>query len=179
MASGVDVGGLAQYSRVLSWSRGGSNMAVRAIPDGFHAVTPYLIVKGGAQAIEFYKKAFGAEERNRMPMPDGTIAHAELQLGDSVVMLADEAGAMGARSPKSLGGTPVGICLYVKDCDTVYHRALQAGATSQRAPKDQFYGDRSATVVDPFGHQWTISTHIEDVSPQEIGRRAQAEMSKK
>src|SRR5258706_6511876 len=114
---------------------------VKAIPEGYHSLTPYLVVKGAAKALEFYAKAFGAEERVRMPMPDGRIGHAEVQIGDSMVMLADEMPEMGARSPQTFGGSPVGICLYVKDVDTVFHRALQAGATSERAIKNQFYGD--------------------------------------
>jgi PhnB protein len=148
----------------------------KAIPKGYHTVTPYLIVKGAADAIEFYKKAFGAKELVRMPGPDGTVMHAEIKIGDSPIMLADEMPQMGHRSPQSLGGTPVGICLYVKDVDALAAQAVAAGATVQRPVMDQFYGDRSGTFGDPFGHQWTIATHVEDVSPQEMRKRMQAAM---
>jgi PhnB protein len=147
-------------------------MAPRPIPEGYHSVTPYLIVTGAASAIEFYKHAFGAKEVMRIPHPDGRVGHAELQIGDSRIMLADEFPEIGARSPMSLGGTPVGIQLYVDDVDAVTARALAAGAKMLRPLKDQFYGDRSGTLNDPFGHQWTISTHKEDVSPEEMQRRA-------
>jgi len=147
-------------------------MAPRPIPEGYHSVTPYLIVTGAASAIEFYKHAFGAKEVMRIPHPDGRVGHAELQIGDSRIMLADEFPEMGARSPMSLGGTPVGIQLYVDDVDAVATRALAAGAKMLRPVKDQFYGDRSGTLNDPFGHQWTISTHKEDISPEEMQRRA-------
>ena len=147
-------------------------MAPRPIPEGYHSVTPYLIVTGAASAIEFYKHAFGAKEVMRVPHPDGRVGHAELQIGDSRIMLADEFPEIGARSPMSLGGTPVGIQLYVDDVDDVAARALAAGAKMLRPVKDQFYGDRSGTLNDPFGHQWTISTHKEDVSPEEMKRRA-------
>ncbi len=150
-------------------------MPVNPVPDGYHTVTPYLIVKGAAQAIEFYKAAFGATEVMRLPTPDGRVAHAEVQIGDSKVMLADEFPEMGATAPQ--GGTPVGLCLYLPDVDAVTERALAAGAKLERPVKDQFYGDRSGTVVDPFGHKWTISTHVEDVAPEEMGRRM-AEFSK-
>jgi PhnB protein len=149
-------------------------MAPRPIPEGYHSITPYLIVTGAASAVEFYKHAFGARELLRIPHPDGRIGHAELQIGDSRIMLADEFPEMGARSPMSLGGTPVGIQLYVDDVDTVVARALAAGAKMIRPVKDQFYGDRSGTLNDPFGHQWTISTHKEDVSPAELQKRAAA-----
>jgi len=149
-------------------------MAPRPIPEGYHSVTPYLIVTGAASAIEFYKHAFGAKELMRIPHPDGRVGHAELQVGDSRIMLADEFPERGARSPMSLGGTPVGILLYVDDVDAVAARALAAGAKMVRPVTDQFYGDRSGTLNDPFGHQWTISTHKEDVSPEEMQRRAAA-----
>jgi PhnB protein len=150
-------------------------MKVNPIPNGYHAITPYLYIRGAAKALEFYKKAFGAEEIMRMPMPDGRLGHAEIRFGDSVIMLADENLEMNVRSPQSVGGTSVGLAFYCNDVDTVYHRALQNGATSERGPKDQFYGDRSATVIDPFGHRWTIATHIEDVSPEEMTRRMKAQ----
>jgi PhnB protein len=147
---------------------------VKPIPDGYHSVTPYLIVKGAAEAIDFYGKAFGAEERFRMPMGDGRVGHAEIRIGDSVVMLADEFPEMDAKGPLALGGTPVGLCLYVTDSDAVYGRAVAAGAKVVRPIQDQFYGDRSGTVLDPFGHKWTITTHKEDVTPEEMERRMKA-----
>lgn len=149
-------------------------MPPRPIPEGYHSITPYLIVTGAASAIEFYKHAFGAKEVLRIPHPDGRIAHAELQMGDSRIMLADEFPEMGARSPMSLGGTPVSVLLYVEDVDEVTKRALAAGAKMLRPVKDRFYGDRTGTLSDPFGHQWTIATHKEDVSPEEMQKRAAA-----
>lgn len=150
-------------------------MAVRAVPEGYHTVTPYLIVQGAGAAIEFYKQAFGATELLRMADPAaGKVGHAEIQVGDSRIMLADEFPDMGYRSPKSLGGTPVSICLYVPDVDVVFNRAVAAGATVQRPVSDMFYGDRTGTLTDPFGHVWTISTHVEDVSEEEIRRRLEA-----
>lgn len=145
--------------------------AKRYIPEGYHTVTPYLIVKNATQALEFYKRAFHATELFRMPMPNGKIGHAEIRIGDSNVMLADEAPEVNARSPQSIGGTPVGICLYVEDCDRMFQEAVAAGAKVERPLTDQFYGDRSATVIDPYGHKWTISTHQEDVSPEEMKQR--------
>jgi PhnB protein len=153
-------------------------MAVKPIPDGYHAVTPYLIVKGAAQAIEFYKKAFGAVEIMRFNGPNGNVGHAEIQFGDSRVMLADEHPQMGAVGPHTVGGTPVGLCLYVADVDAVAKQALAAGAQVERPVQDQFYGDRSGTVRDPFGHKWTIATHKEDVSHEEMQRRMQEIMKK-
>ena len=149
-------------------------MPVKPIPDGYHTATPYLIVNGAAKALEFYAKAFGAEEVLRCPMPDGRMGHAEFRIGDSNIMLADEFPEMGAKGPASLGGTPVGICLYVTDSDAVFQRAVAAGARVERPIQDQFYGDRSGTVIDPFGHKWTLATHKEDVSPEEIERRMKA-----
>ncbi len=154
-------------------------MAVKPIPEGHHTVTPYLIVNGGVAALEFYKKAFGAKEMVRMPGPDGKLGHAEIMIGDSMVMLADESPQMKARGPLSYGGTPVGICLYVDDVDAVAKQAVAAGAKEVRPVQDQFYGDRSGTFTDPFGHQWTISTHKEDVSPEEMKRRMAALMQTK
>ena len=153
-------------------------MAVKPIPDGYHTVTPYLIIKGAAAAIEFYKKVFGAKELFRMPGPGGKVGHAELQIGDSRIMLADEHPEMGAKSPASFGGSPVGLMLYVEDVDARFNRAVAAGATVKKPLADQFYGDRSGTVSDPFGHQWTIATHKEDLSPEEIDRRMKAMMKK-
>ena len=147
-------------------------MSVKPIPDGYHSVTPYLCVRRAAQAIEFYKKAFLATERMRIAQPDGRVGHAELQVGDSVIMLSDEFPEIGARSPQSLGGSPVGIHLYVEDADAIFSQAVAAGAKIKRPIADQFYGDRLGGVEDPFGHTWWISTHKEDLSPQEIERRA-------
>jgi PhnB protein len=149
-------------------------MAVKPIPDGYHSVTPYLVVKRGARAIDFYKEVFGASERMRMNGPNGTVGHAELEVGDSVVMLADEFPDMGFRSPQSVGGTPVSLVLYVEDVDSCFDRAVAAGAKALRPVEDQFYGDRSGTLEDPFGHVWTVSTHKEDVPPDELRRRAEA-----
>lgn len=145
-------------------------MAVHHIPEGYHSVTPYLVVDGAADAIEFYKKAFNATEVMRMPGPNG-IAHAEIKIGDSHVMLADEQPEQGHRGPKSVGGTPVGIMIYVPDVDARYAAALAGGATSVEAVTDQFYGDRSGSILDPWGHKWMIATHTEDVSPEEMDRR--------
>ena len=154
-------------------------MAVKPIPDGYHTVTPYLIVKGAAKALDFYAKALGATELFRMPGPGGQIMHAEIKIGDSPIMLADEFPDMGAVSPQSLGGSPVGIMLYVPDVDALSAQAIAAGAKVLRPIADQFYGDRSCTIEDPFGHKWTISTHKEDVSPEEMERRSQAFMNSK
>ena len=145
---------------------------VRPVPEGYHTVTPYLAVKGAAQALDFYKKAFGATEVMRMPQPDGKIGHADIRIGDSHVMLADEFPEMGHKSPQTLGGTPVQLALYVEDVDAFIDRAVKAGAKLTRPIENQFYGDRAGAVEDPFGHNWHISTHIEDVPPEEMGRRA-------
>jgi PhnB protein len=147
---------------------------VKPIPQGYHTATPYLIVNDGARAIEFYKKAFGATELFRMAGPDGKIGHAEIKIGDSPIMLADEVPAMGHRSPHSLGGSPVSILLYVEDVDAVFEQAVAAGAKVARPVADQFYGDRTGGVTDPFGHAWHIATHKEDVSSEELQRRAAA-----
>ncbi len=149
-------------------------MPVHHIPEGYHSVTPYLVVDGAAEALEFYKKAFGAKEVMRMPGPGGRIAHAEIKIGDSHVMLADEHPEQGHRGPKSIGGTPVGIMIYVEDVDAVFAAAVAAGAKETRPVEDQFYGDRSGHITDPFGHNWMIATHIEDVSPEEMDRRLKA-----
>jgi PhnB protein len=151
-------------------------MAVKAIPDGYHSVTPYLIVKGADRAIEFYKKAFGAALRMRMDGPNGTVGHAEIEIDGSAVMLADEFPDMGFRSPQSLGGAGVSLHLYVRDVDACFNKAVAAGAKELRPVQDQFYGDRSGTMEDPFGHVWTVSTHKEDLSADEIRRRAEAVM---
>ncbi len=149
----------------------------KPIPDGYHSVTPYLIVQDATKAIEFYKTALGATEVLRLEMPDGSIAHAEIKIGDSHVMLGNECPAMGAQSATTLGGTPVGLCLYVPDVDASFAKAVAAGATVERPIVDQFYGDRSGTVTDPYGHKWTIATHKEDMSAEEMHRRMMAYMA--
>jgi PhnB protein len=149
---------------------------VKPIPDGYPRLTPYLCVDGAGAAIDFYIKVFGATERMRLPGEDGKIGHAELQLDDAVIMLADEHPEMGILSPKSIGGTAVTISVYVEDVDDTFRRALDAGATARRSPENQFYGDRAGQFEDPFGHRWSIATHVEDVPPQEMERRA-AEMA--
>ncbi|HET7209314.1 MAG TPA: VOC family protein [Terriglobales bacterium] len=149
-------------------------MAVKHVPSGYNSVTPYLIIKGATRAIDFYKQVFGATEIMRFPRPDGKIGHAELRIGDSVIMLADEHPEMGYKSPQSWGGTPVSLMLYVPDVDQAVERAVKAGSKLERAVADQFYGDRNGTIHDPFGHVWTIATHKEDVSPEEMQRRTAA-----
>jgi len=144
---------------------------VKSIPDGYHAITPYLIIKGAAKAIDYYKQVFGATEIMRMPDPSGKIGHAELKIGDSPFMLADEHPEMGYLSPEARGGTPVSLMLYVPDVDATFNRAVAAGAKVAKALEDQFYGDRNGTITDPFGHVWTLSTHKEDVSMEEMKRR--------
>ncbi len=148
---------------------------VNPIPAGYDRLTVYLIVRGAAEAIEFYKKAFGAVERFRMAGPDGKIGHAELQIGQSMLMLADECDAAMGRSPQTLGGTPVCFVMYVADADAAFQRAVAAGATVLQPLQDKFYGDRTGMVVDPFGYQWALMTHIEDVPPEEMAKRAAAE----
>jgi PhnB protein len=150
---------------------------VKAVPEGYHTVTPYLMVRSAAEAIAFYSKAFGATELMRMPMPGGKIGHAELQIGDSRIMLADEFPdnpEVVAKSPKSVGGTTFGINLYVEDVEIRFKQAVQAGGTIRRPLTTQFYGDRSGTIEDPFGHVWTISSHVEDVPPDEMEKRMAA-----
>lgn len=149
-------------------------MSVKPIPEGYHAVTPYLIVRGGVAAIEFYGRAFGAVELFRFPAPDGKIGHAEIKIGDSPIMLADEYPDMGYNGPKTIGGSPVSLMIYVEDVDAVFNRAIESGATVKEAVQDKFYGDRIGTVTDPFGHIWHIATHKEDVSMDEMERRAKA-----
>jgi PhnB protein len=145
---------------------------VKPIPDGYPQVVPYLCVDGAAAAIEFYRAVFGATERMRMPDPDGRIGHAELELGDSVIMLADEYPEMGIRAPKAYGGTPVTISVYVTDVDAVFARAVEAGATALRPLQNQFYGDRTGQFEDPFGHRWSVASRVEDVPPEEMAKRA-------
>lgn len=150
---------------------------VKPIPDGYHSVTPYLIVSNAAKALEFYQRAFGATETMRLNGPAGKIMHAEIRLGDSTIMLADEFPEMQAVSPTTLKGTAGSLMVYVEDVDSRFQQAVAAGATVKRAVQDQFYGDRSGTLIDPFGHVWTLSTHTEDLSPEEIGRRFEAMMN--
>ena len=152
-------------------------MPVRPIPEGYSSVTPYLIVSGAARAIDYYKLAFDATEIMRFEGPGGTIAHAELQIGDSRIMLGDESPQMGHKSPQTLGGSSVGLMIYVKDVDPVFERAVNAGGEEVRPLQNQFYGDRSGTLNDPFGHQWTIATHVEDVAQDEMKRRMEAATS--
>jgi PhnB protein len=150
--------------------------SVRPVPEGYHSVTPYLAVDGAAEAIEFYKKAFGASEVMRMPAPGGKVGHGEIEIGGSRIMVSDEYPDMGFRGPKAYGGTPVTLHLYVADVDAMARQAVAAGAKELRPVKDQFYGDRSGTFEDPYGHVWHISTHKEDLSPDELKRRADEAM---
>jgi len=147
---------------------------VKPIPDGYRSLTPYLIVDGASRAIEFYKAVFGATERMRLGAPGGRVGHAELEIGDSLIMLADEHPEIGARGPGAYGGSPVGLHVYVADADAVARKAAAAGAKLVSPLEDKFYGDRSGTIEDPFGHRWYVSTHIEDVPPDEIDRRVAA-----
>jgi len=150
--------------------------AVQPIPEGYHSVTPYLCIDGAAKAIEFYKKAFGAKERMRMDAPGGKIGHAEIVIGDSIIMMADEFPEMDFRSPKARGGTSVTLHIYVKNVDQAFPRAIEAGASVKQAVKNQFYGDRSGTLEDPFGHIWHLSTHVEELSMKEIRKRGEEAM---
>ena len=159
---GVPIGNLARMS------------TVKAIPDGYHSLTPYLFIRGAAEAIEFYKKAFNAVELLRMPGPGGRIGHAEIKIGDSAIMLADENAQMNARSPQSVGGCPFLLHLYVESVDALFAQAVAAGAKVTKPIQNQFYGDRSGGLEDPFGFSWYLATHIEDVSPEEIKRRVAA-----
>jgi PhnB protein len=149
---------------------------VQPIPAGYHSVTPYLCIDGAARAIEFYKKAFGAKERMRMEAPGGKIGHAEITIGDSIIMMADEYPEMEFRSPRARGGTPVTLHIYVKNVDQAFPRAIEAGATVKQPLKNQFYGDRSGTLEDPFGHIWHLSTHVEELSMKEIRKRGEEAM---
>lgn len=147
---------------------------IKPVPAGYHTATPYLVIKDAAKAIEFYKEAFGATELTRLATPDGNVMHAEIKIGDSAIMLSDECPDYNALGPLTLGGTTVSIVLYVEDVDTVVNRTVASGATLVMPVADQFWGDRMGTVVDPFGHKWSVATHIEDVSPEEISARAKA-----
>jgi len=149
-------------------------MPVKAVPEGYHAITPYLICGDAAGAIDYYKKVFGATEMFRHAAPGGKVGHAEIKIGDSVVMLADEHAEVQALSPATVGGTPVGLMLYVEDVDAVFKKALASGAREVQPLEDKFYGDRGGTLLDPFGHMWMVATHKEDVSPEEMERRAKA-----
>ena len=148
--------------------------AVKPIPDGYPRVTPYLALDGAAEAIEFYKKVLGAEERMRLPGPDGRVGHAEIQLGNSVIMMADTHPDMGFVDPKKLGGTAVNLTVYVEDVDATFKAALAAGAKETQAVENKFYGDRSGQFEDPWGHRWDVMTHVEDVSPEEMEKRMAA-----
>ncbi|MFN7947499.1 MAG: VOC family protein [Blastocatellia bacterium] len=148
---------------------------VKPIPEGYHTLTPYLIIRNAAQAIEFYKQALGAEEVFRMPMPDGKIGHAEMRIGNSMFMLADEMPEEGFSSPQTLNGTAVSFMVYVEDVDAAFQRAVEAGAKELRPVKDQFYGDRTGTLADPFGHVWSIGTHVRDVTFEEMQKHMAAQ----
>jgi len=150
---------------------------VAPIPAGYYSVTPYLICRGAAKAIDFYKRAFGAKERLRMNGPDGKVAHAEISIGNSIVMLGDEMPQMGATAPPTIGGTATGLFIYTKNVDQDYARAMSAGCSSEQAPTDMFWGDRYAKLVDPFGHKWSMATHTEDLSPKEMARRGAEAMA--
>lgn len=145
--------------------------AAKAIPEGYHSVTPYLLIRGAADAMAFYSRAFGATEVLRLVGPDGRVGHAEIRIGNAIIMLADEHPEMDFLSPQSRGGTSVTLLIYTDNADELFHRAIAEGATELRPLCDQFYGDRSGTVTDPWGHIWTLATHIEDVTPEEIDRR--------
>jgi PhnB protein len=153
-------------------------MSAKPIPDGYHTVTPYLTVRDAAKAIEFYKRAFGAQERGILPMPGGKIGHAELMIGNSIVMLGDEMPNCN-QSPQTLNGSPVGLAVYVENADEVFNRAVKAGATVKEPVSDKFWGDRAGSVTDPFGHNWTILTHKEDVSIDEMKKRMENMFAKK
>jgi PhnB protein len=147
---------------------------VKAIPDEYPRVTPYLVVEGAAAAIDFYTKVFGAKERMRMPAPGDKIGHAEIEIGNSMVMLADANPQMGHKSPKALGGSPISLLVYVENADDTVKRAVAAGGKVVRPVENQFYGDRMGGIEDPYGHQWYVATHVEDVSPEEMKRRMEA-----
>lgn len=149
----------------------------KPIPDGYHTVTPYLTVDGAAEAIEFYKKAFGAKERMRMPGPDGKLGHAEIEIGDSIVMISDPFPGSSMKSPKELGGTCAGVFLYVEDVDATFEQAVNAGATVTMALEDMFWGDRFGSLEDPFGHAWSMATHKEDLTPEQIAERGKEAMA--
>lgn len=151
---------------------------VKPIPEGYRTVTPYLVVDNGAAALDFYRRAFGAKETMRMEGPDGKIAHAELKIGDSMIMLAEEMPGTGTRAPRSIGGTTAGVFLYLEDVDSAFKQAVSAGAKVDQAPTDQFWGDRYGRLTDPFGHSWSLATHKEEVSHEEMARRSREAMAK-
>ncbi len=153
-------------------------MPVKSIPDGYHSITPYLIVKNAAKALDYYVKALGARELFRMPMPDGSIGHAEIQIGNSRIMLADEVPSLNYLGPETIGGTPVSLMIYVDNVNEAYPRALKVGGKEMKPLQDQFYGDRSGTFTDPFGHVWTIATHVRDVSDAEMKQHMETMASK-
>jgi len=150
---------------------------VQTPPSGYHSVTPYLALRDAKAAIDFYKRAFGAELLMSLDMPDGKVAHAEIKIGDSILMMSEESAGWGNKSPLTLGGSPVFMMIYVPDVDAAFAKALAAGATEARPVQDQFYGDRAGTLKDPYGYQWTLATHIEDVSTEEAQRRMEAEFA--
>jgi PhnB protein len=152
-------------------------MAVKPIPKGYQTITPYLVVDDARGAIEFYKRAFGAKERVLMPMPGGKVGHAELEIGDSLIMLSDPFEQARTKTPKTIGATTVGIFIYSEDVDETYKQALDAGATSTSEPEDMFWGDRFARVTDPYGHSWQLATHVEDIEPEEMERRSREAMA--
>jgi PhnB protein len=152
-------------------------MAVQPVPEGYHTVTPYLAVDNAAEAIDFYRRAFGAKERVRMSGPGDSVMHAELEVGDSLVMLSDPFPQASTTPPKELGGTSASVFMYVEDIDAVYRQAIDAGASSLMEPDDMFWGDRFGSVQDPFGHSWTIATHVEDLEPEEMQRRSEEFMA--
>jgi len=152
-------------------------MPVKPIPEGYNTLTTYLAVDDATKAIQFYERAFGAKERSRMPGPDGKIAHAELMIGNSVVMLSDPFPQATVKPPTQVGGTTAGLFMYVEDVDAAYRRAIDAGATETMAPENMFWGDRFGTVTDPFGHSWQIATHVEDLTPEEMAKRGQEAMA--
>jgi PhnB protein len=150
----------------------------KPIPEGYHTATPYITLNDASRAIDFYKRAFGAQVVARMDGPDGKVAHAEIRIGDSIIMLGDEMPGMGNRSPQSLGGTTGGIMLYVENADAVFNQAVSAGAQVEMPVADMFWGDRYGRLKDPFGHSWSVGTHVEDVAPAEMSKRMQEAMSK-
>ena len=152
-------------------------MAARPIPEGYHSVSPALAIDGAAEAIDFYKRAFGAKERSRMPGPEGKVAHAELEIGDSVVMLSDPFPQSTVKAPTELGGTTVGLFVYVEDVDALFRQAVDAGATVTMELEDMFWGDRFGTLTDPYGHSWSLATHVEDVPAEEMEERAKQAMA--
>jgi uncharacterized glyoxalase superfamily protein PhnB len=166
----------APKSKAVSRARA-AKKTVAPIPPGYHAVTPYIVCRGAARAIDFYKRAFGAKERLRMEGPDGSVAHAEIVIGDSVVMLGDEMPAMGATAPETIGGTASGLFIYTKNVDQAYEKAIAAGGRAEMPPTDMFWGDRYCKLSDPFGHKWSLATHIEDLTPKEMARRGEQAMA--